>query len=189
MGRGVGGQPVQFQPSSAEVIRAIGQRWLLKYWNHLRQQQAMPFWDQIDLHELKSVIEALNVYDVVRNGGTPRFLIQYQGAGIRKAYGHDTNGKFFEDILPPMMREKTLTVYRQALECRKPVYTINETRDRDGLPVQYERLLLPFTVGGHDVDRIVASLEMISPEGKFAQEDLLVTPVEPKYSVSVTISA
>jgi hypothetical protein len=179
---------VQFQASGAEVIRAIGQRWLLKYWNRLRQQHEMPFWDQINLHELKSVIEALNVHDVVRDGGTPRFLIQYQGALIRQADGRDSNGQFFEDILPPLMRDKTLKVYRHAVECRTPVYTIHETRDRDGLPVHYERLLLPFTIGGHEVDRILACLELISPEGKFTSQDLLLTPVEPKYSVSATIS-
>jgi hypothetical protein len=180
---------VQFRNSGAEVIRAIGQRWLLKYWNHLRQQQKLPFWGQIDLHELKSVIDSVKVYDIVREGGTARYLIQYQGERTRLARGGDMEGQFLDDVLPPLMRDTALAVYRQALESQRPVYTINETRDRNGLPVQYERLLLPFTVAGHDVDRILASFEMVSPEGNFVQHELLLTPVAPKYSLSATISS
>ena len=40
-------------------------------------------------------------------------------------------------------------------------------RDPAGRIVHHERLLLPFSHGGAEVDRILASIEAASPEGPF----------------------
>ena len=71
-----------------------------------------------------------------------------------------------------------------------PVYTVVDTHDRDGRLVYYERLLLPFSRNGIDVDRILASLETVSPEGAFENRNIFKAPTTaPTYSLCATISA
>lgn len=179
---------MQFQLLGADAIRAVSQRWLIKYWNHLRQEKPLPLWERIDIHELKPVIDSVNVYDVMRNGEAPRFMVRYQGEKITQAYGGDCSGKFFDEVLPPIVRDATLAVYWHAVECRQPVYTISEARDRDGMPVHHERLLLPFSVAGDRVDRIFAALELISMERKFDQRNLMrAQAAAPVYSLNAVI--
>jgi hypothetical protein len=60
-----------------------------------------------------------------------------------------------------------------------PVYTIADMRDQTGRIVHYERLLLPFGHDGIAVDRILASLEVVSPEGAFENRDLMKAPPSP----------
>jgi hypothetical protein len=52
-------------------------------------------------------------------------------------------------------------------------------RDPTGRIVHHERLLLPFTHNGTEVDRILASIEAASPEGPFQMRDLMKSPVRP----------
>src|SRR5262245_48891709 len=53
--------------------------------------------------------------------------------------------------------------YRHGVATRLPVYTVSDMRDRTGRIVHYERLLLPFATEGFEVNRILASLETVSP--------------------------
>ena len=48
---------------------------------------------------------------------------------------------------------------------RVPVYTVSDMRDPTGRIVHHERLLLPFSTGGAEVDRILASIEAVEPGG------------------------
>jgi hypothetical protein len=52
------------------------------------------------------------------------------------------------------------------------VYTIFRTKDPQGRPIDCERLLLPLGQGGK-VERIVASLQLISLQGDFRRETVL----------------
>jgi hypothetical protein len=58
----------------------------------------------------------------------------------------------------------------------------------DGRIVHFERLLLPFSRGGVAVDRILASLETVSPEGAFDNRDILKSsPKPPAFALCATI--
>ena len=59
------------------------------------------------------------------------------------------------------------------VECGCPVYTIHDIFDRNGRPVHFERLLLPFAHDGRSVDRILASFEFFCPDGAFDSEALM----------------
>src|SRR5262249_61023408 len=63
----------------------------------------------------------------------------------------------------PASSDATLSTYRHVVATRLPVYTVSDMRDRTGRIVHYERLLLPFATEGSEVDRILASLETVSP--------------------------
>ena len=76
-------------------------------------------------------------------------------------------------------REAALSSYRHVLASRLPVYTVADMRDPGGRIVHYERLLLPFGQNGIEVDRILASLETVSPEGAFENRGLMNAPPRP----------
>lgn len=181
---------MDFQPADENVIRAVNQRWLLKYWTSLRGAAKVPAWSKIDPLEIRSSMESTILHDVIADNGSRRFLIRYQGAQIVRTYGADCTGKFFDEVLPPIVRDTTLAVYRQAASGGLPVYTISEARDGNRHPVQHERLLLPFAENGERVDRIMGCIEYVSRERKFDQRDLMTSqPVPPAYSLSAVIGA
>jgi hypothetical protein len=51
-------------------------------------------------------------------------------------------------------------------------FTVSRVRDINGIEVEFERLLLPFS-GASGVERIIASLNTISVEGAFEIKNLM----------------
>ena len=79
----------------------------------------------------------------------------------------------------PLTAHAALSSYRHVLASRLPVYTVADMRDPGGRIVHYERLLLPFGQNGIEVDRLLASLETVSPEGAFENRGLMNAPPRP----------
>jgi hypothetical protein len=179
---------MQFVNSRPDIVQSGSQRWLLSYWDRLRGSAVLPQWP--DMHEVEfgDMAASLSYQDVVDDGGGPRFLIRYHGRRISEAYGAICLGRFLDEILPLPYREAALATYRQVLATRLPVYTVADTRDRDGRTVHYERLLLPFGRDETRVDRILASLETVSPQGAFDNRELLKSPPKaPTFALCATI--
>lgn len=161
-----------FQTTSSDVIRSVRQQWLLSQWRRARGQDAVPAWKKLDPDDLAKMAESLMFCDVSEEEDGIRFLIRFRGARIAETFGPQ-QAKYLDDLLPQVIREETLTAYREAVRTRQPVFTIAETHDPSGKPVNLERLVLPFSRDGSAVDRILASLEMVSIEGSFNSRDLL----------------
>jgi hypothetical protein len=179
---------MQFVSSRPAVVRSINQRWLLAYWHRLRGGGELPIWQGLETAELADMAASLSFHDVVGSDGDARFLIRFHGQRVAEAYGTVCLGKFLDEILPPPYRETALSTYRQVVATRLPVYTIADIRDRDGRIVHYERLLLPFSRQGVAVDRILASLETVSPDGAFDNRDILKSiPKAPTFALCTTI--
>jgi hypothetical protein len=132
----------------------------------------LPAWEAIDPRELEGISDNLTFFDIVGSGEAVRFLIRYRGARIEEAFGPRGQAKHLEEVLPAGYRDPAMNTYRQVLMSRRPVYTVGDTRDRNGRIVHLERLLLPFSREGRGVDRVLASLEMVSPEGAFENRDI-----------------
>jgi hypothetical protein len=78
--------------------------------------------------------------------------------------------------------------YRLAVGCRCPIYTIHDMTDRSGRLVHCERLLLSFGRDGQSVDRILASVEFICPDGAFDDRALMLAqPAPPLLRMSARI--
>jgi hypothetical protein len=170
---------MHFISSRPDVVRSISQRRLLSYWDRLRGAIPLPMWEGFEAEELVAVAESVSFQDVIGSDDNARFLIRYHGKRIAEAYGALCQGKFLDEILPPQYREAALSTYHRVLATKLPVYTIVDTHDRDGRIVHYERLLLPFSHDGVAIDRILASLETVSPEGAFDNRDVLKSPPKP----------
>jgi hypothetical protein len=110
---------------------------------------------------------------------------------VGEAYGSaDCRGKFLDEILPATYLNAALSTYHQVIDARLPVYTVADMRDPAGRIVHYERLLLPFSQQGLEVNGILASLETVSPEGDFEHRGLMKAPSRPPaFALCTTISA
>jgi hypothetical protein len=167
---------MHFVESRPGVIRSISQRWLLNHWIRIRADKVLPAWQGLEAEELVRMTENLTFSDVVEDKDGARFLIRYHGEKIAEMYGSNCRGKFLDEILPPALLKPALATYRQVLAARRPVYTVVDTSDRNARPVHYERLLLPFGRDTETVDRVLASLETVSPDGAFENRDLMKLP-------------
>ena len=81
------GGSMQFDNARPDMVRAVNQRWLLKFWTQNLAGQRVPQWQNLDVDRLLGFQESLSFLDVVRdaNGGM-RFLIRFHGETIRRAY-------------------------------------------------------------------------------------------------------
>ena len=171
---------MQFSVARPDVIRAINQRWLLKFWERHLGPRRVPSWQAVEAEDLSNLSGNLSFLDVVDGENGPRFQIRFHGEVIGQVYGSpDCRGSFLHESKPEPARAQALAPYRQVAATGRPVYLIHDITDRQGRLVHCERLLLPFSRDGERVDRILASFEFISPDGAFDNRDLMATPAAP----------
>lgn len=159
---------MNFAVARPDVVRAINQRWLLKFWQRHLGPHRVPQWQAVEAENLTRVSASLSFLDVSGGGGRARFIIRFHGATIGQIYGSsDCRGKYLDEIIPAAHHAHGLAPYHRTVADGHPVYTIHDLTDRNGRLVHYERLLLPFARDGETVDRILASFEFICPDGAF----------------------
>jgi hypothetical protein len=167
---------MQFAKSPPGVIRSVTQRWLFNSWKRLRHQQPLPLWRDLPVDDLKPLIDRLMFCDVVPGPDSPRLLIRFCGKRIAQSYGGDCQEKFLDEALPSAWRDTALTTYAKVIEARTPLYNVVDTGDTAGRLVHLERLLLPFSRHGETVNHVLASIESVSVEGRFEQNQLGSSP-------------
>jgi hypothetical protein len=168
---------VEFVLSPPDIVRSIDQLALLKSWMQLRGSSRLPPVGGPTAADLAGISDNLLFTDVVNQDGTTRFLVRFSGARIMEYFGASCSiagqGRFLDEVLPVAYRDAALSSFHTAVTAGEPVYTIADMRDRAGRIVHFERLLLPFGRDGIAVDRILASIEAVSPEGVFDDRDLM----------------
>jgi len=166
---------MRFEFARADVVRAVNQRWLLKFWTENLAAQRVPQWQNIDVDRLSGFQENLSFLDVVRDAaGGMRFLIRFHGETIRRAYASpDGRGRHLDEIVSTTACSNGLAPYEKAARDGVPVYTVLQVSDRHGRTVSAERLLLPFGRDGKTADRLLAAFEFICDDGAFDSAALL----------------
>lgn len=171
---------MNFPIARPDVVRAINQRWLLKFWKRHLGAHSVPQWQAVEAENLSAISANLSFLDVSGSDGDTRFQIRYHGATIAQVYGAgDCRGKYLDGIIPAARHANGLAPYRHVVRDGRPVYTIHDVIDRNGRLVHYERLLLPFAADGQIVDRILASFEFICADGAFDGRDLMTSQGSP----------
>ena len=180
---------MQFAIARPDVVRAINQRWLLKFWRQRLGPHRIPQWQAVEAEDLSRISGNLSVLDVIGSGGGLRFRIRFHGEVIGQVYGSpDCRGIFLHESKPEPARTQALAPYREAAKTGRPVYLIHDMTDRQGRQVHCERLLLPFARDGEKVDRILASFEFVCPDGAFDSRDIMgAQTVTPALRLSATI--
>jgi hypothetical protein len=181
---------MQFSVGRSDIVRAINQRWLIKFWVRSLGNASYPHWSAVEAENMSRVAADLSFLEVARGNTAPRFRIFSHGTTIGKVYGGgDCRGKFLDEVMPPQVHVSAILPYRKAVESGRPVYTVQDLTDSSGRDVQLERLLLPFTNNGQSVDRILASFEFICADGGFDSHDLMNRqPAPPVLRLAVTIA-
>jgi hypothetical protein len=181
VGEGVG--LVEFVLSPPDIVRSINQLWLLKIWMRLRGLSQLPPLADPTAEDLAGISDNLLFTDVVKAGGATRFLVRFSGTRITEYFGASCaaagQGRFLDEVLPVAYRDAALSTFLAVVAAGEPVYTIADMRDRVGRIVHFERLLLPFGRPGLAVDRILTSIEAVSPEGVFESSDLMAATSAP----------
>jgi hypothetical protein len=161
-----------FDSLPPSAVKSVRHRWLLKEWEFGRGKLILPLFRHLDREEYNRYRGEFSVFEVRREDAL-RFLLRSHGTFIGKAYGSNCVGKYLDEIVPPELHGQQLEPYRQAVRHRRPVYVSSDTRDTQGKPVQFERLLMPFSEDGAAAACVVADFEMISVEGHFSPDDML----------------
>lgn len=165
---------MKFAVARPDVVRAINQRWLIKFWTQHLAEHSVPRWQAVEASNLTAMSGNLSFLDVIGGSGAARFQIRFHGATIGQVYGSgDCRGKYLDEIIPPARHAEGLAPYRHAVHSGCLVYTIHDVNDRSGRLVHYERLLLPFAADGRTVDRILGSFELVCEDGAFDSHELM----------------
>jgi hypothetical protein len=171
---------MQFSVARPDVVRAINQRWLLKFWIRHLGSNRVPLWQAIEAEDLSRISDNLSFLDVIGDNENLRFQIRFHGAMVGKVFGAaDCRSKFLYENVAEAARAQKLAPYRQVVSSGRPVYTIHDINDREGRLVHYERLLLPFSRDGETVDRILTSFEFICADGAFVSYELMASQAAP----------
>lgn len=171
---------MQFSNGRPDLVRAINQRWLLKFWKRVKNGQGVPPWQAVAAEDLSRVAANLSFLHVAAGERTSRFQIIAHGATIGQVYGSaDCRGKYLDEMLPSNACSDALSPFRQTVVSGHPVYTVHDVTDCKDRVVHFERLLLPFSLAGAAVDRILASFEFICVDGAYDGHDLMKTQAAP----------
>lgn len=167
---------MEFSVGRPDIVRAVNQRWLLKFWKGHLGPHRVPQWQSVEVEKLTAFSTNLSLLVVSGHGDQARFMVRFNGTMIGQAYGAGNyHGKYLDEIMPPAFHAKGLLPFREAVRDGCPIYTIQDLTDRDGRLVHYERLLLPFAGDGEKVDRVLASAEFVSLEGAFDGHNIMHT--------------
>jgi hypothetical protein len=180
---------MNFESADSSIVRSIRQRDLLSAWSRLfRRERTIPLLHQYQPDYLDEEMPDLMYYEVRRSGRDVRLLILHGGTNLISAFGTGKPEGHFVDDLVGAERARFIVPYLlPAIEARRPAFTVSTVSDVSGVPVSYERLVLPFGAADN-VQHLIVSLKAISIEGRFETRDLMRAENNgPAYSVCAVI--
>lgn len=154
-------------------MRCVQQISLLKLWEQLRCKRELPQFEALVPDDISRSIDKLSFTEVVQTLNGFRFRIIRNGAQFERIYPEIRAGKFLDEILPQALRGQALNQHERVVVSRQPSFSFSVLRKDDGPLIRYERLLLPFTCHGEDVERIIGAITLFTEENGFDANDVL----------------
>jgi hypothetical protein len=156
------GIALNFENGTLHSIRSVSQRALAASWARLGKE-SMPSFDRFDpepgIHDPKQLV----VWKVEVTDGQLDFRALYRGRSIDDAFNEGWTGKTLREVSPPALQPAIMSASDHCASTGCAVYTVLRTYNGAGLPVELERLLLPFGKNGR-VKIVVASLQLTRPD-------------------------
>lgn len=153
-------------------MRCVQQVSLLRLWEQLRGKNKLPEFGALVADDISRSIDKLSFSEVVRTEEGPRFRIIQNGTQFERMYPVSRVGRFLDETLAPAVREQALHYHRLVVAGRQPSFSFSILRKDEGPLIRYERLLLPFTCNGDDVERIAGNITLFSEENGFDASDV-----------------
>lgn len=147
-------------------IRCVQQIGMLKLWERSKRGAVLPLASAVHDEDLARLREKLMLLDVEWQDDEPRYLIRYQGADIDRMHNRNCVGLYLNDVMEPSVRDRGLKTYRRIVDQRIPAFNSTPVQDEKGATVQYERLLLPFTRSGDQVDQIYSIVTLYTEDNQ-----------------------
>jgi len=136
---------------------------MVKLWERLKGTADLPDVASVSGGDLERVRDKLMMLDVIRSaGGEPQYLIRFHGIDFERMNNQNCVGRFLHDAMPAAVRKSGLPFYHQVVEQRMPAFGITFVDSEADGGLSYERLLLPFTRNGQDVDQIYCVLTLFA---------------------------
>jgi hypothetical protein len=154
-------------------MQCVQQISLLKLWERLRGKRELPQFEALTADEVSNAIDKLSFSEVVRTVDDCRFRIIRNGAQFDRMYPEKRVGRFLDEVLPQAFKDQALSVHKKVVVSRQPSFSFSVLRKDDGPLIRYERLLLPFTCKGDEVERIVSAITLFTEENGFDLNDVL----------------
>ena len=180
---------MQFDPKPFTIVKSVAQRGLLKWWNDPRRGGKLPSRADCEAEELDRLKADMALYRVERAGERLRYKCLSHGANLRPIDGQDLTGLYQDTFLPEVVRERALSAYDATVTMGCPIYTLRNAVDAQAVPVTFERLRVPLSDNGRDVDHLLTHVEIFCEDGRYQRHDLLKAGVSMgEYVVSAAIS-
>lgn len=147
-------------------IRCVQQIGMLKLWERLKGTADLPEVSAVQGADIERLRDKLMLLDVEWQDEEPRYLIRFHGSDFERMHNRNCIGLFLNNVMAPAVRERGLKTYRQVVDLRIPAFNSTPVRGEDGSTVNYERLLLPFTQSGPNVDHIYAVVTLFTEDNQ-----------------------
>lgn len=147
-------------------IRCVQQIGMLKLWERSKRGAVLPLASAVHDEDLARLRDKLMLLDVERQGDEVRYLIRYQGSDIDRMHDRNCVGLYLNDVMEASVRERGLKSYWRVVDQRAPAFNSTVVQDDEGATVQYERLLLPFTRNGEQVDQIYSIVTLFTEDNQ-----------------------
>lgn len=145
----------------AAMISSGPLRALHEYWTAKCRDGILPRRRDIDPTDLPRILPSIYIVHVL---GQDSYQISLFGTGLREMFGFDPTGKDLIEILPAGQHEQARKSYREVIERGMPWLTKALYRLSDGHDVTYERLTLPLSSDGLNVDRFIGAIAWSTDE-------------------------
>jgi hypothetical protein len=160
--------------TTQHVVKSISQRALLRHWREIAPQGALPAFADFAPPARAHDPRGLMFWSVEGEAGARSFKTLHQGTYVVETIGQKPPPQQpLQAVVPPALQEMSLEGLNACADQRSALYMIIETTDDLGNTIDCERLLLPFADAAGEVRQIVASLQLISHEGRFTRETVL----------------
>ena len=153
---------MNFENGTLHSIRSDSQRALAVSWARLCNE-GLPSFERFapepGVHDPKQLVAwkvEIDVQQLV-------FRALYRGKLVDEAFNVAWAGKTLREVTPPSLQPAILGASEHCVSTGCAIYTVLRTHHGVGVPIELERLLLPFGRNGR-VKIVVASLQLTSPQ-------------------------
>jgi hypothetical protein len=126
---------------------------LVKYWNRLRGDRAMPRPDEIDPTDIKSVLPHIMMVGISYDPF--RALYRLVGTEIVRFAKHDFTGCYLDSLVFPDHPKDGTIFYSEVVTARRPGFGVTYWIVEGTAPRWIEFLICPLSSDGNTVDRCI----------------------------------
>jgi hypothetical protein len=160
---------MHFDIVPVHAVKSISQRNLAVHWQSLHAKLGMPRFADFSPGNRAHDPRQMLVWTVDEQNGERRYRHLYGGSYVFEAFGPDATVA----SVPERLRAPFEAGLDACVTSASIIYMSIATSDPSGCRIECERLLLPFRSDGEAVSHILASLQLVSPEGCFERQTIV----------------